>query len=233
MVQTIPFNHVLSYFIGAFKMAKLANAVEVKDQITSFKDGAYKQALASDRMRSVAKYVMEQCKAFPESLPDEIKAELNDGYRLRFNEVNKPDQYAIVNDHYIKLDGSNPDLENEREKVSIGVDYAFSFTQQQFGKLKNENPYLHAIIKAWRDRTNTYCSNRLTDLKRQARAILNEGKTRERGATLDFAHRITELFKGDQSIVVKCKNAKARGDDTADEKKLSLAINAFMVQWNK
>lgn len=214
-------------------MAKQAQAVEVKDQITSFKDGAYKQALASDRMRSVARYVMEQCKAFPESLPDEIKAELNDGYRLRFNEVNKPDSYAIVNDHYIKLDGSNPDLESEREKVVIGVDYAFSFTQQQYGKLKNENPYLHAIIKSWRDRTNTYCSNRLSDLKRQARAILNEGKTRERGATLDFAQRIAELFKGDQSIVVKCKNAKARGDDTADEKKLSLAINAFMVQWNK
>jgi hypothetical protein len=213
-------------------MAKQAQVVEVKDSIQSFKDGAYKQALASDRMRSVARYVMDQCKAFPESLPDEIKAELNEGYRLRFNEVNKPDTYAIVNDHYILIDGSNPDLD-AKEKVVIGVDYSMSFSQQQYGKLKNENPYLHAIIKTWRDRVNTYCSNRLGDLKKQARTILNEGKTRERGATLDFAHRIMDVFKGDQGLMVKCKNAKARGDDTADEKKLSLAINAFMVQWNK
>lgn len=214
-------------------MATKAHAVETKDTITSLKDGAYKQALASDRMRSVARFVMDQCKAFPESIPDEVKAELNDGYRLRFNEVNRADTYAIVNDHYIKIDGSNPDLENEKNKVVIGVDYSFSFTTQQYGKLKNENPYLHAIIKDWRDRTNVYCSNRLGDLKRQARAILNEGKTRERSATLDFAQRITEVFKGDQGLMVKCKNAKARGDDTADEKKLSLAINAFMVAWNK
>ena len=213
-------------------MAKSANAVEVKDSITSLKDGAYKQALASDRMRGVARYVMDQCKAFPEALPDEVKAELNEGYRLRFNEVNKPDTYAIVNDHYILIDGSNPDLDT-REKVIIGVDYSMSFSQQQYGKLKNENPYLHAIIKGWRDRVNTYCSNRLGDLKRQARAILNEGKTRERGATADFATRITQVFKGDKGLIQMCKNAVARGDTTADEKRLKLSIDAFMVQWNK
>ena len=214
-------------------MAKQALAVEVKS-FTSIKDSAYNQALASDKMRGVARYVMTQCPSFPDQVPDEIKAQLNDGYRLRFNESNPPKTYAVVNDHYILIDGSNPDLEKEKEKVIIGVDYAcVSFTQQQYGKLKGENPYLHAIIKEWRDKVNVYCSNRLGDLKRQARAIQNEGKTRERGATLDFAQRIAEVFKGDQGLMVKCKNAKARGDDTADEKKLSLAINAFMVQWSK
>jgi hypothetical protein len=214
-------------------MATKALAVESKS-FTSIKDSAYNQALASDRMRGVARYVMQQCPSFPDQIPDEIKAELNEGYRLRFNESNPPKTYVVVNDHYILVDGSNPDLEKEKEKVIIGVDYAcVSFSQHQYGKLKNENPYLHAIVKEWRDKTNVYCSNRLGDLKKQARAILNEGKTRERSATLDFAHRITEIFKGDQGLVVKCKNAKARGDDTADEKKLSLAINAFMVQWNK
>ena len=38
-------------------MATKALAVEVKDQITSLKDGAYKQAVASDKMRGVARYV--------------------------------------------------------------------------------------------------------------------------------------------------------------------------------
>lgn len=212
-------------------MAKQAQALPaVTDTITSLKDGAYKQALANDRMRSVARFVIDKCKTFPESVSDEVKAELYAGYQLRFNEVNKPDRYAIVNDHYLLIDGSNPALEDEREKVIIGVDYAFSFTQQQYGKLKNENPYLHAIIKQWRDKVNTYCSNRLSDLKRQARTILNEGKTRERGATADFAHRISDIFT---DLAVKCKNAKARGDETADEKKFATARQAFMTAWSK
>ena len=208
----------------------LSATVQVQDQITSLKDGAYKQALASDRMRTVARYVMEKCKGFPETVTDEVKAELYAGYQLRFNETNKADRYAIVNDHYLLIDGSNPALEDEREKVVIGVDYAMSFSQQQFGKLKNENPYLHAIIKSWRDRINTYCSNRLADLKRQGRTILNEGKTKERSATADFAHRINDVF---EDLRIKCVNAQKRGDETADTKKFALAKTAFMTAWNK
>jgi hypothetical protein len=213
-------------------MAKSANALPVVDQFTisSIKDGAYKQAVASDRMRSVAKFVLEHSKGFPETVQDEVKDQLYDGYRLRFNEVNKPVQYAIVNDHYLLIDGSNPALEDEREKVNIGVDYAFSFTQQQFGKMKNENPYLHAIIKEWRDKVNNYCSNRLADLKRQARAIQNEGKTRERGATADFSKRIQDVFS---DLADKCKNAQARGDETADSKRFATARAAFMTAWSK
>ena len=211
-------------------MAKLAQAVEVKDQITSLKDGAYKQAVANDRMRGVARFVMEQAKGFPETVADEVKEQLYDGYRLRFNEVSKPQTYAVVNDHYLLIDGSNPDLDDAKEKVIIGVDYCFAYSQQQYGKLKNENPYLHAIVKEWRDKVNTYCSNRLGDLKRQARTILNEGKQRERGATADFAQRLDEVFK---DLATKCKNAKARGDETADEKKYATARQAFMTAWSK
>lgn len=211
-------------------MAKSAQAVEVKDQITSLKDGAYKQAVANDRMRLVARYVMEQSKGFPETVADEVKEQLYDGYRLRFNEVNKPSTYAVVNDHYLLIDGSNPALENEKEKVVIGVDYCFAYSQQQYGKLKNENPYLHAIVKEWRDKVNTYCSNRLGDLKRQARTILNENVKKERGATADFAKRLDEVFK---DLAVKCKNAKARGDETADEGKYATARQAFMTAWSK
>ena len=210
-------------------MATKANPA-VNEQITSLKDGAYKQAVASDRERGVAKYVMDKCKTFPDTIPDEVRAELYAGYQLRFNETNKADRYAIVNDHYLLIDGSNPDLEKEREIVVIGCDYAMSFTQQQYGKLKNENPYLHAIIKVWRDKISTYCSNRLGDLKRQARAIMREGKPRERSATADFAHRLEDVFK---DLATKCKNAKARGDETADDKKFALARQAFMTTWSK
>jgi hypothetical protein len=212
-------------------MATKAQAVPaVNEQITSLKDGAYKQALANDRMRSVARYVLDQSKGFPETVADEVKEQLYDGYRLRFNEVNKPQTYAVVNDHYLLIDGSNPALENEKEKVIIGVDYCFAYSQQQYGKLKNENPYLHAIVKEWRDKVNTYCSNRLGDLKRQARTILNEGKTRERGATADFAKRLEDVFK---DLRLKCDNAQKRGDETADKAKFDIARTAFMTAWSK
>jgi hypothetical protein len=212
-------------------MATKAQAVPVtNEQITSLKDGAYKQALANDRMRSVARYVLDQSKGFPETVADEVKEQLYDGYRLRFNEVNKPQTYAVVNDHYLLIDGSNPALSDEKEKVIIGVDYCFAYSQQQYGKLKNENPYLHAIVKEWRDKVNTYCSNRLGDLKRQARTILNEGKTRERGATADFAKRLEDVFK---DLRLKCDNAQKRGDETADKAKFDIARNAFMTAWSK
>jgi len=196
----------------------------------SLKDGAYQQAKAGDRIRSVAKYVMANAVGFPETVADEVKEQLNEGYRLRFNENNPPVQYAVVDGNYLLIDGSNPDLANAREKISIGVDYAcVAFTQQQFGKLKNENPALYAIIKSWRDRVSTYCSNRLGDLKRQAKAILNEGKKRERSATADFAKRIEDTFS---DLATKCKTASARGDETANEAKFREARVAFMVKWN-
>ena len=85
-------------------MATKANPA-VNEQITSLKDGAYKQAVASDRERGVAKFVMDKCKTFPDTIPDEVRAELYAGYQLRFNETNKADRYAIVNDHYLLIDG--------------------------------------------------------------------------------------------------------------------------------
>jgi hypothetical protein len=173
---------------------------------------------------------MEQAKGFPEVVADEVKEQLNEGYRLRFNENNPPEHYAVIDGNYLLIDQSNPDLANAKEKINIGVDYAcVAFTQQQFGKLKNENPKLYAIVKSWRDRVSTYCSNRLGDLKRQAKAILNEGKTRERGATADFAKRIDDTFS---DLATKCKNASARGDETANETKFREARIAFMVKWN-
>jgi len=196
----------------------------------SLKDGAYQQAKAGDRIRSVAKYVMANAKGFPEIVADEVKEQLNEGYRLRFNENNPAEEYAVIDGNYVLIDGSNPELANARERVVIGVDYAcVAFTQQQFGKLKNDNPALYAIVKVWRDKVSTYCSNRLGDLKRQAKAILNEGKKRERSATADFAKRIEDTFS---DLATKCKNASARGDETANEAKFREARVAFMVKWN-
>lgn len=211
------------------KQAQALPAVKPLITITSLKDGAYQQAKASDLASAVARYVIDQVKGFPETVPDEVKDQLFEGYRLRFNENQPAKQYAVVDGNYLLIDGSNPDLANAREKITLSVDYVFSYSQQQFGRLKNENPKLHGLVGELRGKVSTYCSNRLGDLKRQAKAIKNEGVTRERGATADFAKRITDTFS---DLADKCKKAKARGDETANEAKFKEAKIAFMVKWN-
>jgi hypothetical protein len=215
--------------LGEVTMAKNANVVEVKSEITSLKDGAYQQARAGDKITSVARYVMSKVAGFPENLPDEAKVELVEGYRLRFNENNPAQEYAIVNGNYLLIDGSNEELKTAKERIKVGVDYAYSFSQQQFGQLGKDNPTLHAIVKDWRDRASSYCSNRIKDLKRQAKAILMSGVKRDRANTALFNTRLEDVFK---DLASKCKLANDRGDETANIKKFNEAKIAFMVKWN-
>ncbi len=196
--------------------------------ITSLKDLGYKQAVTGDVFRNQAKYALDNVVGFPETVPDEAKTQLFDGYRLRFGENNPTVTYAVVDGNYVLA--TDEMVANKKvEKIKVGVDYAYSFSQQQFGQLKNEQPQLHALIKDWRDRTGKYCSNRLADLKRQARAILNEGKQRDRAPTVSFGERVINVI---DDLKAKCKTASARGDETANEKALREACVAFMTKWN-
>ena len=201
---------------------------EMIADILSVKDLGYKQAVTGDTFRVQAKYALDHIVGFPESVPEEAKTQLFDGYRLRLNENSPVEMYAVIDGNYVKA--TDEMINNKKvEKIKVGIDYAFSFSQQQFGQLKNEQPQLHALIKAWRDKTNKYCSNRLSDLKRQARAIINEGKQRERSATLSFSERVLAVL---EDLQTKCKNAQARGDETANEATFKQAKIAFMTKWN-
>jgi hypothetical protein len=196
--------------------------------ITSLKDLGYKQAVTGDVFRNQAKYALENVVGFPDTVPDEAKTQLFDGYRLRFGENNETKVYAVIDGNYVIA--TDEMVANKKvEKIKVGVDYAYSFSQQQFGQLKNEQPQLHALIKDWRDRTGKYCSNRLADLKRQARTILNEGKQRDRAPTVSFGERVVTVL---DDLKAKCKTASARGDDTANEKALREACVAFLTKWN-
>lgn len=196
--------------------------------ITSLKDLGYKQAVTGDVFRNQAKYAIEHIVGFPDSVPDEAKTQLFDGYRLRFGENNPPVVYAVIDGNYVTAT-SEMESNKKVEKIKVGVDYAYSFSQQQFGQLKNEQPQLHALIKAVRDKTNKYCSNRLADLKRQGRNILNEGKQRERSATVSFGERVLAVL---EDLQAKCKTANSRGDETANELAFKQAKIAFMTKWN-
>ena len=192
------------------------------NQAVSLRDLAYNQAKAGDTVTEQAKLAIEKIVGFPTDVPTEAKAELYEGYQLRFNENRPAKVYAMIDGHYVL---ATPEHEKSKkvEKIEIGVVYAFSYTSQEFGKLANTNPALHRIIKQIRSDFADYASNRLGDLKRAAKKLLAKDSTTQR-QTLDFVESITKLFEA-QEKSVKVKNAK--GDTTANPVKFKMAVEAF------
>lgn len=195
----------------------------------SLKDSAFKQAGAYQTLESVARYALNEIKDFPKEVPTEAKDALYEGYRMKFDTLQPATMYAVINGHYVLATQEHKAAKNV-EKVEIGVPYAYSYSAQEFGKLANTNPALHALIKDIREKCSTYCSNRLGDLKRAATKILNEGKERQRGVNKDFAEFVEAWFK--DTAPDRLKSAKNRGDGSANDKRFNEAKVAFMVKWN-
>ena len=198
--------------------------------ITSLKDLGYQQAGTGDSLDNQAEYALAHIAGFPEDIPSEAREMLYEGYRLRHNEKHPAKVYAVVNDHYILA--TPEQIKNAKvEKIEIGVAYAFAYSSQEFGKLKNTNPALHGIVKVIRDDVADYCSNRLGDLRRACKRILakRNGNTTTR-TTLDFAQSMLNAFEA-QEKSVKVKQAK--GDTTANSAKYALAVKSFWMTYNK
>ena len=87
-----------------------------------------------------------------ESIDDDSKALLYQGYKRRYNENYPPIMYAIVGGNYLVFDSLAPEAkEKAKERVSIGVDVVYSYTQQEFGKLSTSDPAKYAVIKSIRE----------------------------------------------------------------------------------
>ena len=195
----------------------------------SLKDSAFQQAGAAQTLEDVARYVLGLVPGVPKEIPSETRDELYEGYRMKFDTLKPVQTYAVINDHIVLATEEQKKTKN-LEKIEIGVAYAFSYSSQEFGKLANTRPELHKLLKEIRDACNTYCSNRLGDLKRAATKIINNGKDRQRGANKDFAEFVEAWFK--DTAPDRLKSASARGDSTADSKRFNEAKVAFMVKWH-
>ena len=195
----------------------------------NMKQIGYNQASFSDSIKGIAREVYAGFPNFDEEVSDEVKAELNLGYQLRIAE-NQPklkQHFVIESGNYLPVDELAFN-QFKGEKYIRTVENIMAYTPQAFGALRQSNPQLHAVLKESRDAISKYCSNTLNALKKAVREIKNEGKPRERGATLSFAQTVKETLDG---LKKKCANAKARVDETADEKKLVLAISEFNRKW--
>ena len=197
----------------------------------SLKDAGFQQAGAYQTTESVAEFVMSKDPKFPDEVSEVTQTELKEGYKMKFNNIYKPINYAVINDHYVMA--SPEHLENDKiEKILIGVDYAFSYSSQEFGKLRNTKPALHKIVGEVREKTSTYCSNRFKELKKVAKDIIkarNGESKNDRKANLNFSEFVDEWFK--DTAETRLKTAKSRGDATANVERFTNAKIAFMTKW--
>jgi len=189
---------------------------------SSLKDLGYQQAKTGDSLTEQAGFAISKIVGFPADISAEARAELYAGYQMRYSERHPAETYAVIDGNYVQ---ASPEHEKSKkiEKVSIGVEFAYSLSSQEFGKLATTNPALHSIVKKWREATSDYCSNRLGDLKRAASKLINKDKSGTR-QTVDFVVSMTKMFDA-QAKSVKVKESK--GDTTAQAVKYKVAVDAF------
>jgi hypothetical protein len=174
----------------------------------SLKDASYQGCISNERSTSIGQYVYDKCPSFLEAIPEEVKGEIEAGQMLRFHELHPAQWYTK---EWI------PCEEGTKGSHKVDINVVMSFSSQEFGRFRNDDPVKHGIHKAWRDDWGTYKSNRMGDLKRYVRNYVDKlnGKKRERSATKDFAIWLKEDLL--PSIKARAKTAKARGDNTVDD----------------
>lgn len=191
----------------------------------SLKDAAYQAARSIEGVESSARFVLSVCPTFSTEQPQEVMDQLDEGWILRHSELNPAKVYFLTSDGRNWVLPSDGVVPEKAAKKEIGVHFAMSFTPQAFGTLKNSDPALYQILLPIRTAVSKYKSNRKGDLLRQIRKIERE----QSGEVLRNPTKAFSEFCSDTlgNLVVRCKNAKARGDDTANLDLLVRQIAAF------
>jgi len=182
----------------------------------SLKDAGYQTAQLGEGRKAIAQFVLEKVPAFLDECPAEVKAELFAGFQLRAHELWGAQAF--------KLGEGGTLIPATDGNISIDVNVAMAYTGQAFGKLKDENPALHSIIKQWREKFSKYASNCMADLRTACKRLMNESNPRERSANKAFSEAVTDAFA---SLDKRVKVAQGRGDASADPVKYRMAVDAF------
>ena len=214
-------------------MTKTKTAAAVA-RFISIEQTGYDAAKAGDSLVDIAAIALDNIPEFgaAESKKDiskETRDEFYTGARKRYSERYPAVAYAIVNNNYIRRDALDEDAKVS-ETVNIGVEYAFSMSQQEVGALKENEPQRHAIITEIRNRCNAYCSNAFGTLFVKVKQLQRErnGESKTRQQALAFNAWIEKTLDDMKSRVV---TAEARGDATADKKRLNDAVIAFKTKY--
>jgi hypothetical protein len=207
-------------------------SISIATVITGIKDGAYQQA----KVRGVTRSIVESLMAFIPGLgdptvadpfSDEVREELREGYMQRWAETNPSKLFVAVDGNWVEK-SEKEGMALKAEKFTLDVYSAFSYTQQAFGALKNEQPKKHELIGGVRTKVNKYIHNCLADLKREATRIYKEKNNIV--ATRTTVDYFDWLLTGDKSVMANIRqraiNAKAKGEEI-DIATIDKAIAAF------
>lgn len=198
--------------------------MSAKLKLSSLKDAAYKGAQSTETLSACAQYILGQCPDFLETKPEEVVNQLKEGWALRYSELHPGQRYT---QDWVPIGSDAPSTDGE---LIASLAFALSYTQQQFGKLKSEDPARHSVVGEIRKAFQKYCANRLEDLSREMKRSL--GLTRQRHAQAD--DWIDAMNKAFDSFEKRCATSKTRGDSTAPEVvKYRIARQAFFDALNK
>jgi len=217
-------------------MAKNANVVNQSNDPANLEDLGFKHGSALNTVKHLAKWALEKVKGFPAEVSSDDVLSVRKGYAHRWSLDHPAVEYVVIEGNYLRASDLT-DIPAKAERVLIGYDVAFSYTQQQAGKLKEtHSPEYHKLISEVRTDVNTYTSNcwgKLVSAGTTLKAELS-GEKKVRTPNLDFQEYLYDTKKGVfNTMETRCKNAKAKGDMTADPKRLQRAIVAFNVEYKK
>jgi hypothetical protein len=222
--------------------SKLVNALEQGNEVTvkNLQDLAMQHASALGKVKALAKWALTGVKGFPESISTEDHEQLQLGYRHKYSLDHAPTEYAVIEGNYIKVSDAQIqgiEIPSKAERVHIGVDYAFSFNQNEAGRLKDTHcEFIYNVVKEIRGKCNKYVSNTLGNLVSEGvkQKKISEGILPERKANLDLFEWVY-CDKGPiEMMKLRAKNALAKKTiSPEDVKKLNNAIIAFNVALKK
>jgi len=211
--------------------------------VKNLQDLAIQHGSALDRVEALAIWGLDNIKGFPEKMSAEDIEQLQLGYRQKYSQKNPAVDYAIVEGNYLKVSDcqiQGIEIPKNAERVSYGVDFAFSFNPNEVGRLKDTHgEFIYNLIsgkQGIRTKCNKYVSNTLGKLIAEGikQENIRKGIKVERKPNLDFADWLYSEKGPIKTMQQRAVNQEAKKIITKDDvKRLSQAIIAFNVAWKK
>ena len=221
-------------------MAKIANVVSNDVSVKNLQDLAMQHANALGKVKSLAIWALDNVSGFPEKVSETDVAEIRMGYQHKYSLDNPAVDYVVIEGNHMKVSDcvmQGIEIPKSAERVSYGVDFAFSFNQNEAGRLKDtHSEFIYNLVKDIRGKCNKYTSNTYNKLVAEGivQDKLRKGIKTERKPNLDFMDWIFSDKGPIETMKLRAKNAQAKKLITADDvKKVNNAIIAFNVSLKK
>ena len=222
--------------------AIVVNEVEVKN----LQDLAMQHGSALDRVEALARWALKNIKGFPLKLSAEDTEQLQLGYRHKYSQKHPAIDYVIIEGNHLKVSDceiQGIEIPKTAERVSYGVDFAYSFNPNEVGRLKETHPhgaFIYPLLTDSRDgirtKCNKYVSNTLNKLIAEGvkQDNIAKGVKVERTPNLDFGDWLYAEKGPIKTMKLRASNQEAKKIITKDDvKRLDQAIIAFNVAWKK